>query len=75
MYAFFCRNLKLAYIYEQSLYLISRDAEKGIFKATQQQQNRKAKQHNTTRPKPSFFKNKLATSHDNNTMASYCTSV
>ena len=55
MYDFvFCRNL--AYIYEQSLYLISRDAEKGIFKATQQQQNRKAKQHNTTRPNSHFSK-------------------
>ena len=74
MYDFvFCRNL--AYIYEQSLCLISRDAEKGIFKATQQQHNRKAKQHNITRPKQSFFKNKLATTHDNNTMVSYCTSV
>ena len=36
-----------------------RDAEKGKAMATN---NRKVKQHNTTRPKQSFFKEKLAAS-------------
>ena len=48
-------NPKPSIAYEQSF--------KRCWKARQQQQhNRKAKQHNTTRPKQSFFKEKLAAS-------------
>ena len=42
-------------VHEQSLREMLR-------KAKQQQHNRKAKQHNTTRPKQSFFKEKLSAS-------------
>ena len=42
------------HVHEQSL-------QEMLRKARQQQHNRKAKQHNTTRPKQSFFKEKLAT--------------
>ena len=45
-------------LHEQSIREMLRKARQ------QQQHNRKAKQHNTTRPKQSFFKEKLAASGD-----------
>ena len=50
-----CRHHTLCACYEQSL-------QEMLRKARQQQHNRVAKQHNTTSPKQSFFKEKLAAS-------------